>query len=50
MKSPITFKEWLFIMGIVLLSGAIFLLLDQIPFFSSIIDRIPDWTQVEYIS
>ena len=50
MKSPITIKEWLFIMGIVLVSGAVFLLLDQIPFFSYIIDRITEWTQIDYIS
>lgn len=50
MKSPISFKEWLLIMGIVLISGVVFLLLDQIPLFSYIIDRITDWTQVEYIS
>ncbi len=50
MKSPIAFKEWLLIMGIVLVSGAIFLLLNHIPFFSSIIDKITDWAPVEIIS
>lgn len=52
MKSPIAFREWLLIMGIVLLAGAGFLLLEQIPFISDFFNKIRDYINMsdEYIS
>jgi hypothetical protein len=50
MKSPIAFREWLLIMGIVLLAGAGFLLLEQIPFFNNLFNILGDCMPEEYIS
>lgn len=52
MRSPITFKDWLLIMMIVLLAGALFILLDQNPFTSTIIDKIRECNEnkIEIIS
>lgn len=52
MKSPISFQDWLIIMGIVLLAGALFLLLETIPFTSGILDKIRECSnnELEYIS
>ncbi|MDP4091354.1 MAG: hypothetical protein Q8930_19080 [Bacillota bacterium] len=43
MKSPISFKEWLRIVGIVFLVGGGFLLLKQVPFIDSVFNEIGEF-------
>ncbi|MBL4935522.1 hypothetical protein JK636_07090 [Clostridium sp. YIM B02515] len=40
MKSPITFKDWLYTAGVLLIACIVFLLLDQLPFISDTFDKI----------
>lgn len=51
MRSPITFRDWLGIVGIVFFLGAGFLLLGQIPFIRDFLEEIWDFVGVqgEYI-
>lgn len=47
MKSPITFREWLQIVGILFLVGVAFLLLDQVPFINNFLDKIGDYIEIQ---
>jgi hypothetical protein len=50
-RSPITFGDWLRIVGILFLIGICFLILKQLPFISDFLDKISDYIEIqdEYI-
>jgi hypothetical protein len=50
MKSPITFKDRLLVLGIVSIICVSFILLDQIPFFNNIFDRIAEFMQTRFVA
>ncbi len=48
MRSPITFRDWLFIVGIILLIGLCYILVEQIPFINSFLDKIRGYNHYIY--
>lgn len=48
MKSPIAFKDWLFIASIIILIGLCYILIEQIPFINSFLDKIRGYNEYIY--
>lgn len=49
MRSPIAFRDWLHIVGILFIFGAGFFILRQLPFVDSFLDKIGEFIASEYI-
>lgn len=47
-RNPISFRDWLHIASILLIIGAAFLLLEQIPFVDDFLGKFSEYMEVEF--